>query len=284
MSGARSCPASAHDLKTPLAAITGHAQLLRRAARAAGPAPPVDTLLAGPGQIEAARCRWPGSSTSWSRWRRWPRRVPACRPLRRIWWRWPATPWPGTGAWPAPTRWCWRSRRRRCPVSGTRRAWSGCSTTCSPTRSSTARKAAPSPCKSRPWGRVAPGGRRAPGTRRATRARATRARATRGAGRGGDQRAGPGHRHRRGRPARMSSSATTAGTSGNVVGSGVGLTSVKHIVEQHGGAVDIASSEGDGTTVSVWLPLRPPAGRAARRGQATRGAEARLASQEDAAR
>jgi PAS domain S-box-containing protein len=40
-------------------------------------------------------------------------------------------------------------------------------------------------------------------------------------------------------------------------GSGVGLTSVREVVEQHEGAVSIASCENDGTTVSVWLPLSP---------------------------
>jgi PAS domain S-box-containing protein len=42
-----------------------------------------------------------------------------------------------------------------------------------------------------------------------------------------------------------------------IAGSGVGLTSVKLIVEQHGGAVDIQSHEGQGTTVTVRVPLAP---------------------------
>lgn len=45
---------------------------------------------------------------------------------------------------------------------------------------------------------------------------------------------------------------------GTVAGSGIGLSSVREVVRQHGGAVEIASQEGEGTTVSVWLPLDPP--------------------------
>jgi signal transduction histidine kinase len=43
------------------------------------------------------------------------------------------------------------------------------------------------------------------------------------------------------------------------LGSGIGLTSVRHIVEQHGGRVEVASRVGHGTTVLVWLPLQPAA-------------------------
>jgi PAS domain S-box-containing protein len=47
---------------------------------------------------------------------------------------------------------------------------------------------------------------------------------------------------------------------GTVAGSGIGLSSVREVVRQHGGAVEISSQEGEGTTVSVWLPLGlPPA-------------------------
>ncbi len=45
----------------------------------------------------------------------------------------------------------------------------------------------------------------------------------------------------------------------SVGGSGVGLSSVQQIVQQHGGAVAVASREGEGTCVSVWLPLQAPA-------------------------
>lgn len=44
-------------------------------------------------------------------------------------------------------------------------------------------------------------------------------------------------------------------TSGRA-GTGLGLWGVRQIVEQHGGAVHIASREGEGTTVTVRLPLR----------------------------
>jgi len=40
-----------------------------------------------------------------------------------------------------------------------------------------------------------------------------------------------------------------------VAGSGIGLTSVVQIVQQHGGVLDIASDVGCGARVSVWLPL-----------------------------
>lgn len=40
-------------------------------------------------------------------------------------------------------------------------------------------------------------------------------------------------------------------------GSGIGLASVKHIVEQHGGRVEVESCEGIGSTFSIRLPLDP---------------------------
>ena len=41
-------------------------------------------------------------------------------------------------------------------------------------------------------------------------------------------------------------------------GSGLGLAVVREIVELHGGRVEVASTPGRGTTVTAWLPLRPP--------------------------
>ena len=37
-------------------------------------------------------------------------------------------------------------------------------------------------------------------------------------------------------------------------GVGLGLPTVRQIVEQHGGTIDVASAGEGGTTVTVWLP------------------------------
>ena len=42
----------------------------------------------------------------------------------------------------------------------------------------------------------------------------------------------------------------------SIPGTGIGLASVRHIVEQHGGTVDVASREGEGSTFTVRLPLQ----------------------------
>jgi PAS domain S-box-containing protein len=47
-----------------------------------------------------------------------------------------------------------------------------------------------------------------------------------------------------------------ADSSGNVPGTGLGMSIVKEILELHGGAISIVSSLGIGSTVSVWLPKK----------------------------
>lgn len=46
-----------------------------------------------------------------------------------------------------------------------------------------------------------------------------------------------------------------ADPSGNIPGTGLGMSLVKEIVELQGGRVDITSQPGQGTTVTLWLPL-----------------------------
>jgi signal transduction histidine kinase len=52
----------------------------------------------------------------------------------------------------------------------------------------------------------------------------------------------------------------TAGS--KIHGTGIGLSYVRNIVEQHGGLVAVASREGEGATFSLWLPLQPSPPRA----------------------
>ncbi len=49
-----------------------------------------------------------------------------------------------------------------------------------------------------------------------------------------------------------------ANARGRAPGSGIGLAGAQAIVEQHGGSIEVASREGEGSTFSVRLPLRPP--------------------------
>ncbi len=46
-----------------------------------------------------------------------------------------------------------------------------------------------------------------------------------------------------------------ADTSGNIPGTGLGLSLVKEIIELHGGEVKLQSVAGQGTTVTIWLPV-----------------------------
>ncbi len=46
-----------------------------------------------------------------------------------------------------------------------------------------------------------------------------------------------------------------ADPSGNIPGTGLGMSLVKEIVELQGGRVDVQSQMGEGTTVTLWLPL-----------------------------
>lgn len=46
-----------------------------------------------------------------------------------------------------------------------------------------------------------------------------------------------------------------ADTSGNIPGTGLGLSVVKEIIELHGGRVELQSEYGKGTQITLWLPL-----------------------------
>jgi len=45
-----------------------------------------------------------------------------------------------------------------------------------------------------------------------------------------------------------------ADASGQILGTGLGMSIVKEIVELHGGEVELASEPGAGTTVTIWIP------------------------------
>jgi signal transduction histidine kinase len=46
-----------------------------------------------------------------------------------------------------------------------------------------------------------------------------------------------------------------ADPSGNIPGTGLGMSLVKEIMEIHGGGVEVESTFGVGTTVTLWLPV-----------------------------
>jgi signal transduction histidine kinase len=49
------------------------------------------------------------------------------------------------------------------------------------------------------------------------------------------------------------------GNVGGIAGSGIGLFGSRRIVEQHGGTIEAASREGNGSTFTLRLPLGPEA-------------------------
>ena len=49
-----------------------------------------------------------------------------------------------------------------------------------------------------------------------------------------------------------------ADSSGQIQGTGLGMSIVKEIVELSGGHLQIDSTLGAGTTVTLWLPAAPP--------------------------
>jgi signal transduction histidine kinase len=50
-----------------------------------------------------------------------------------------------------------------------------------------------------------------------------------------------------------------ANVAGRISGSGVGLAIVRQVVDQHGGSVDVVSTEGHGSTFTMRLPIAPTA-------------------------
>jgi signal transduction histidine kinase len=50
-----------------------------------------------------------------------------------------------------------------------------------------------------------------------------------------------------------------ADSSGNIPGTGLGMSIVKEIVELLGGRLELSSAMGEGTTVTIWLPGSEPA-------------------------
>lgn len=52
---------------------------------------------------------------------------------------------------------------------------------------------------------------------------------------------------------------------GRIEGTGLGLSGVRYVIEEHGGTVEVASVEGHGSTFTLRLPMRAPASESARR-------------------
>ncbi|MFY8043991.1 MAG: sensor histidine kinase, partial [Rhodoferax sp.] len=46
-----------------------------------------------------------------------------------------------------------------------------------------------------------------------------------------------------------------ADTSGNIPGTGLGLSLVKQVAEMHQGRIQLSSKLGLGTTASLWIPI-----------------------------
>jgi len=51
-----------------------------------------------------------------------------------------------------------------------------------------------------------------------------------------------------------------AESTAGVAGTGLGMSIVKEIMDIHGGRIDIASTPGAGTVVTLWLPRAAPRG------------------------
>jgi signal transduction histidine kinase len=61
-----------------------------------------------------------------------------------------------------------------------------------------------------------------------------------------------------GQQARVCERFYRADTSGKIPGTGLGMSIVKEIIELHGGGIDISSKFGEGTQVTLWLPVASP--------------------------